>query len=425
MRRDNGRRRSPWFLFTMALGILALMVTACGNGDDDDGDGGTDAGSTTTTIEADSTTSSSTVSSTTVTTTSTTAAPTSQTVLIYFGAGDPDVCEAVAPHERTVPAASDPIRAAFDGLVGGPTAAEVAAGASSFFSGETEEAVRSATVRSGLLVVDIEDVRAVLTPAGANTSCGSAALLAELNATAFQFAAVDRVRYELEGSCDAFGEWLQRECIEVDRATWADEIGGLLPGESYEGILTAGTIFGVIGVEADDQLNVRARPGADQVIIESLDPLATGLVYTGRARKLEPPVAIWSEVEVDGVVGWVHSRFVAPQSGTFDITSEVVDVVGQIPTGASIEEIGAIVIEARSRFADPQPSAVVVDGPTSGDLHEITYDLLGFGDDSVLGERLHLFITDGEQSGDPLGLKSVEVTYLCARGTGGGTGLCP
>ena len=82
-------------------------------------------------------------------------------------------------------------------------------------------------------------------------------------------------------------------------------------------------------------------------------------------------------------------------------------------------------IEARSRFADPKPSAVVVDGPTSGDLHEITYDLLGFGDDSVLGERLHLFIADGEQPGDPLGLKSVEVTYLCARGTGGGTGLCP
>jgi hypothetical protein len=136
-------------------------------------------------------------------------------------------------------------------------------------------------------------------------------------------------------------------------------------------------------------------------------------------------VAIWYQVEVDGDVGWVHSRFVAPQSGTFDITSEVVDVVGQIPTAATIEEIGAIVIEARSRFADPKPSAVVVDGPTSGDLHEITYDLLGFGDDSVLGERLHLFIADGEQPGDPFGLKSVEVTYLCARGAGGGTGLCP
>ncbi len=425
MRRDEDRGWSLGLRLALAVGILVLVVAACGDGDDD-GNGGTDAGSTTTT-EADPSTSSTTTtteSSTTATATSTTAAPT-QTVLVYFGTGDPDVCEAVAPHERTVPTASDPIRAAFDGLVGGPTAAEIAAGAFSFFSDDTEGAVRSATVAGGLLVVDVDDVRAVLTPAGANTSCGSAALLAELNATAFQFAAVDRVRYELEGSCDAFGEWLQRGCIEIDRATWADEVAGLLPGEPYEGILTAGTIFGVIGVEADDQLNVRARPGADQAIIDSLDPLTTGLIYSGRARKLEPPVAIWYEVEVDGVVGWVHSRFVAPQSGTFDITSEVVDVVGQIPTGDTIEEIGALVIEARSRFADPKPSAVVVDGPTSGDLNEIIYDLLGFGDDSVLGERLHLFIADGEQPGDPLTLKSVEVTYLCARGTGGGTDLCP
>ena len=324
-----------------------------------------------------------------------------------------------------MPDTSDPIRSAFDELVGGPTRAEVAAGASSFFSDETERAVRSATVAGGLLVVDIDDVRAVLTPAGANTSCGSAALLAQLNATAFQFAAVDRVRYELEGSCDAFGEWLQRECIEIDRAMWADEVAGLLPGGPYEGIHGTGTIFGVIGVSADDQLNVRARPGADQAVVDTLDPLATGLVYTGRARELGPPVAIWYEVEVDGVVGWVHSRFVAPQAGTFDITSEVVDVVGQIPTGATVEEVGAIVVEARSRFADPNPSAVVVDGPTSGDLSEVTYDLLGFRDDSVLGERLHLFIADGEQPGDPLVLKSVEVTYLCARGPGGGTGVCP
>ena len=437
-RNDRQRRPSRWTRLLALLATLALLVAACGNGDDDDDGDGTDAGSTTTatTDDDDPTTSGSTdttgPSTTESTTTTTTAGP--QTVVVFFGTGDPDECAAVAPHERTVGTDEDPIQAAFDALVAGPTAAEEGAGASSFFSADTEGSVRSATVDNGVLTVDLDDVRPVLTPAGANTSCGSAALLAELHATAFQFAAVDEVRYELEGSCDDFGEWLQRGCIEIDRATWADEVASLLPGEHADGILTAGTIFGVIGVEVDDQLNVRALPGADQAIIGSLEPLATGLVYTGRARKLEPPVAIWYEVEVgpevdgmgdDGVVGWVHSRFVAPQSGTFDITSEVVEVVGEIPTGATVEEIGAIVIEARSRFADPTPSAVVVDGPTSGDLHEITYDLLGFGDDSVLGERLHLFIAEGDGAGDPLGLKSVEVTYLCARGTGGGTGLCP
>jgi hypothetical protein len=346
-------------------------------------------------------------------------------VLVFFGTGDPDVCEAVAPHQRSVPAGAEPVRAAFDALVAGPTTSEIAQGAGSFFSGETEGTIRSAAIDGGRLTIDFDDVRAVLTPAGANSSCGSAALLAELSSTAFQFAAVDVVRFELEGSCDEFGEWLQRSCIEIDREEWADSLASLLPGEPFEGILEPGAVFGVIGVAADDQLNVRALPGADQTILTSLDPLTTGLVYTGRARRLGPPTAIWYEVEVDGVVGWVHSRFVAPLGGTFDITSEVVEAAGGIPTGATVEEIGAIVIEARSRFADPKPSSIVVDGPTSGDLIEITYDLIGFGDDAGVGERLHLFIAEADSGPDPLGLRSVEVTYLCARGTGGGTGLCP
>ncbi len=401
----------------MALAVFVLLAAACGDGDDDD-EGGD---STTVTTAATTTTTSTSTSPTTAETTSTTEAPTEQDALVYFGTGDPDVCEAVAPHERTVPASAQPIEAAFDELVGGPNAAEIADGAFSFFSNETEGTVRSATTSGGQLVVDFDDFTAVLTPAGANTSCGSAALVAELNSTAFQFAAVDRVRYELEGSCDDFGEWLQTDCIEVDRAEWADVVAGLLPGEPFDGILSPGAVFGVIGVGVDDQLNVRAFPGANQAIVDSLDPLTAGLVYTGRARLLDPP-AVWYEVEVHGLFGWVHSRFVAPLSGTFDITSEVVDVVGEIPTGATVEEIGEIVLEARSRFADPEPTGIVVDGPTAGDLHEITYDLVGFGDDSVLGERLQLFIA--EEDG-VLGLKSVEVTYLCARGDGGGTGLCP
>jgi spore germination protein GerM len=142
---------------------------------------------------------------------------------VFFSTGDPDVCEAVAPQERSVPADADPIRAAFDELVAGPTADE-AEGAFSFFSAETKDAIRSAKTDDGLLIVDFDDFRAALTPAGANTSCGSGLLLAELTSTAFQFDAVDVVRYELEGSCDEFGEWLQRGCIEIDRAEWAEGV---------------------------------------------------------------------------------------------------------------------------------------------------------------------------------------------------------
>jgi len=42
-------------------------------------------------------------------------------------------------------------------------------------------------------------------------------LLAQLNATAFQFDRVERVRYEMEQSCDTFSNWLQRDCAEYTR----------------------------------------------------------------------------------------------------------------------------------------------------------------------------------------------------------------
>lgn len=416
--RQYERSKRPLALLAVATAVL-LLIGSCGNGDDD-GDAATTTDSTATTAAPATTASTPSTSGTGSTTDD--GQPT-QTVLVFFGTGDPAVCDAVASHRRTVPAGTDPVRAAFDALVAGPTAAERNLGVSSFFSSETAGSVRSVRSQSGRLVVDVDDVRVVLTPAGANTSCGSAGLLAELTSTAFQFTEVDEVRYELEGSCDEFGEWLQRECIEIERAEW-EAAAGPLPGQPFEGILPAGAVLGVINVAADDQLNVRERPGADQPILDALAPLTTGLVFTGEERLLGPPTAVWYEIEVGDVVGWVHSRYAAPQSGTFDITSEVVAAAGAIPTGATIDEIGATVLEIRSRFADPQPTSIVVDGPSTGDLSEITYDLTGFGDDAVLGERLHLFIAETGSDDAPLELRTVEVTYLCARGAGTGE-ICP
>ena len=413
---------TTWMMWLLSLAVAAVLLGGCGGSDDDDDgsestDVSTDGSGSTSTSEPTSSS-----SATTSTTTSPTTSP--ETIEVFFGTGDPDVCEAVAPHERSVPAGEDPIRVAFDQLVRGPTAQEKAAGASSFFSSETEGSIRSATTVGGRLVVDVEDFRDVLTPAGANTSCGSGALLGELNATAFQFPAVDVVRYELEGSCDAFGEWLQRGCIEIDRADWEAGVAAQLPGRPVDGMLAPGAVLGVIGVAADDQLNVRALPGADQRIVARLDPLTTGLVFSGREREISAARSVWYEIDVDDVTGWVHSRFVAPLDGTFDVTSEIVAAAGEVPAGDTIEEIGAAVIEIRSRFADPKPSSIVVDGPTEGDLVEITYDLTGFGDDSVQGERLHLFAGDADGTGR-LRLRSVEATLICARGPGGGSGLCP
>ena len=64
----------------------------------------------------------------------------------------------------------------------------------------------------------------------------------------------------------------------------------------------------------------------------------------------------------------------------------------------------------------------MTDGPNVGDLGEITLDVIGMGDDSILGERLHVF-GDPDPGGESFTMRTVERTLLCARGVGD-DGLC-
>lgn len=138
------------------------------------------------------------------------------TVGVYYSVGDGTDCAEVEMFPRSVADGPDLVVAAIEELVGGPTAAEAEAGASSFFSAETDGILQSVVVDQGLLVVDFTDMREQLS--NASTSCGRAALLAQLNATAFQYDMVERIRYEIEGSCDVFAQWVQGECQEFLRS---------------------------------------------------------------------------------------------------------------------------------------------------------------------------------------------------------------
>ncbi len=198
----------------LALALaIALLLSGCGGDDDDDG-----AESTTTAVAASTTEDAADTTSTSSgsTTTSTTTEPDGTTVEVFFSTGDGSDCSLVEGFTRPVDGDVDPLRAAFDELVGGPTAEEIEAGAGSMFSAQTAGLVVSVSQRDGLLLVDVADLRSLMP--NVSTSCGSEALLAQLRATAFQFPSVDRVRYLLDGSCDDFANWLQRECFDTNRA---------------------------------------------------------------------------------------------------------------------------------------------------------------------------------------------------------------
>ncbi len=139
-----------------------------------------------------------------------------RSVDLYFTTGDGTDCGEVTGFPRSAAGVVAPIGFALDALVAGPTAAEKAQGASSWFSSATAGAIRSVNLMSdGLLIVDLDDIRATIP--GASTSCGSEGLLANLNTTVFQFPVVKRVRYEIKGDCDLFYNWLQRDCSVIER----------------------------------------------------------------------------------------------------------------------------------------------------------------------------------------------------------------
>jgi hypothetical protein len=192
---------------------------------------------------------------------------------------------------------------------------------------------------------------------------------------------------------------------------------GDLAGEPIEFFFSDGDTLGVVGVAADDVLNVRSAPGVQAGVVATLDPLAD-VVATGSARQLSR--SIWAEVDADGATGWANVAYLAYLGTTKDVTAEVLDQLGGSVSAETMEQLGRAVAETRAS-TEPPSTITVVDGPVVGDLGEITVDVVGLGDDAVLGARLHVFGQPAE-GGEGFDLRNVEQTDLCMRGVS--DGLC-
>lgn len=192
--------------------IVAVMLSGCSGGEATTSAPPTTEPATTSTPPS---TTAATVTTSSTTTTTTSPPPVVESVDVFFSVGDGSDCSMVDGFAVKVPTGEDPIEVALAALVGGPTEEEEAEGASSFFSTGTAEVISSISLVDGLLLIDFVDVRSDLE--NASTSCGSEALLSQLNATALQHPNVERVRYSIVGSCSVFSNWLQRQCTEYSR----------------------------------------------------------------------------------------------------------------------------------------------------------------------------------------------------------------
>ncbi len=187
-----------------------------------------------------------------------------------------------------------------------------------------------------------------------------------------------------------------------------------LPGEPFDGFPNSGDHLGVMGVAHDDVLNIRAAPGTDQKVVAKAAPTLDNAVATGRARMLQR--SIWYEVSVDGVIGWANSKFLTFVGSTDDVTSAFLNGAPR-PETETMVEMGELV--AAGFASDDPPSRIVQSVAASvGDLGDVTYDVIGFGDDSVAGVRLHIFAAPSE-SGEGFVLTAIEATEFCGRGSDG------
>lgn len=203
----------------------------------------------------------------------------------------------------------------------------------------------------------------------------------------------------------------------VETTTTSADTTTTLAGEPIEFGPAADDVVMVAGVAYDDVLNLRAAPGADQPISDEIPPTFADLVAQGNTRDLSP--GFWIEVDYEGTVGWVNFAYTAFEGDVTDETSNVIDELGERPVESTMTDLAEVVADVFDSDEEPQSDTVQVTEVVEGDLTEVTYDVVGLGDDAVLGFRLHIF---AEESSDGFTLRTVEATLLCLRGVS--DGLC-
>ncbi|CAN5809858.1 hypothetical protein BH23ACT4_BH23ACT4_16460 [soil metagenome] len=203
----------------------------------------------------------------------------------------------------------------------------------------------------------------------------------------------------------------------ADTTTTTQATTTTLAGEPIDFGPAEDDIVMVIGVAYDDVLNLRAAPGANQPISDEIPPTFADLVAQGNTRDLSP--GFWIEVDYEGTVGWVNFAYTAFEGEVTDETSAVIDELGERPVESTMTDLAEVVADVFNSDDELQADIIQVTEVVEGDLTEVTYDVVGLGDDAVAGFRLHIF---AEKSGGGFTLRTVEVTLLCARAVA--DGLC-
>ena len=192
-------------------------------------------------------------------------------------------------------------------------------------------------------------------------------------------------------------------------------------GDPYSNPYTPsdGKILAVVGVEYWDILEVHSDPGESPPLVGTLEPLDDSIISLGQARIL--PQSIWYCIEwQNGTGAWASSYYLSYLADPHPVSNpdRWVDL-----NAANLEDFLEEVESEYERPAESEggPMRIVI-----SDLdyinNEVSFDVIGFLDDSVKGLRL-TFSTSVEPDGS-LTVSSVQSRAMCVRGGGPGSHLC-
>lgn len=208
----------------------------------------------------------------------------------------------------------------------------------------------------------------------------------------------------------------------------------------------AGVRLTVVGVDSDDVLNVRDEPlgnilatievafgevGCEDIISRRDDDAdvveiviflsCEDLIATGASRQHR--TGLWHEISVAGVVGWVHSAYVAQIGSGRMVERAEVESQGGLVEGDSLVEIAFSVAEVTLGDLQDRRRVVTIAPGTWEGVSDAAVDVLGY-DGTVAGYRVHVFATPGYLHAtdsedlypppDFYELLSARVTELCA-----------
>ena len=196
-------------------------------------------------------------------------------------------------------------------------------------------------------------------------------------------------------------------------------VGNLLDPNDWFYLPISGSVVAVVGVEHWDILEIHEDPGVSSPLIDTLDPLDDTVVALGFARQL--PQSIWWCISWEGGSGaWASSIYLSRLADPWQSYDSGRWV------GLNAENLEDFLSEVESEYErDPNseggPMRIVI-SELDYSNNIVSFDVIGFLDDSVAGARLTFTATT--QSDGSVTVTEVQYRAMCRRGGGPGSDLC-